>query len=262
MNKLRVLDLFSGIGGFSLGLERAGMKTIAFCEQDGYARRVIRKHWPKSWIYEDVRTLSSRRLKADGLGEIDVVCGGFPCQDISTAGKGKGLEGERSGLWYQMLRLIKEIRPSWVIAENVPALRARGADQVLADLDRAGYTATPIVVGAWAIGADHIRNRAWIVAYPHSCRRGFKLPLETAVEGNLADMQFAGNSIDWPALRTRRPRSLSSQGTPTPRVCRVDDGFPHLVDRDRCLGNAVHPRVVELIGRSILEIDRVANSNQ
>jgi DNA (cytosine-5)-methyltransferase 1 len=116
--EFRVLDLFSGIGGFSLGLERAGMKTVAFCECDGYARRVLRKHWPAAWIYDDVQTLTHKRLKADGVFP-NVICGGFPCQDISFAGKHKGIEGERSGLWREFSRLIREIRPRFTIMENV-----------------------------------------------------------------------------------------------------------------------------------------------
>ena len=104
---MRVLDLFSGIGGFSLGLERAGMITVAFCEQDAFCQAVIKKHWPKVKLYDDVKTLTKSKLDADGI-TVDVICGGFPCQDISIAGKGAGLTGEHSGLWYEFYRLIKE----------------------------------------------------------------------------------------------------------------------------------------------------------
>ena len=136
MNGLRVLDLFSGIGGFSLGLERAGMQTVAFCEIDKVAQQVLRKHWPNVPIFDDVKT-----LKGDQLGTIDVICGGFPCQDLSFAGKGAGLTGARSGLWWEFHRLIKEIQPSWVIIENVAALRSRGLDKVLGSLAEIGYDA-------------------------------------------------------------------------------------------------------------------------
>jgi DNA (cytosine-5)-methyltransferase 1 len=166
---MRVLDLFSGIGGFSFGLERAGMRTVAFCEIDHYARRVLEKLWPGVPIYGDVKTLTADRLAADGIAA-DVICGGFPCQDISAAGRGVGIEGERSGLWFEMLRLITECRPAWVLAENVPALRNRGADTVLDGLERAGYTAWPLVVGADDVGAPHRRKRVWIVA--HAGRSG------------------------------------------------------------------------------------------
>lgn len=160
--KLRTLDLFSGIGGFSLGLERTGgFETVAFCEIDKKARLVLRKHWKDVPIFEDVTT-----LKGDQLGTIDVICGGFPCQDISLAGKGAGLEGARSGLWWQFHRLIKETHPQWVIAENVSALRSRGLDTVLRSLSEIGYDAEWHCIPASAVGAPHQRDRIWIVAYP------------------------------------------------------------------------------------------------
>ncbi len=128
---LRVLDLFSGIGGFSLGLERTGgFKTVAFCEIESFPRKVLAKHWPEVPIYEDVRQLTVERLATDGIS-VDVICGGFPCQDISVAGKGAGLAGERSGLWSEFARLIGEIRPRYAIVENVAALLSRGLGDVL-----------------------------------------------------------------------------------------------------------------------------------
>lgn len=169
-----VLDLFSGIGGFSLGLERAGMRTVAFCEIEPFQRRVLAKHWPGIPIYEDVRTLTADRLRADGIIP-DVICGGFPCQDISTAGKGAGIEGERSGLWSHYARLIGEIRPLYVIVENVAALLGRGLDRVLGDLAALGYDAEWHCIPASAVGAPHRRDRIWIVAHPgreHSEWRG------------------------------------------------------------------------------------------
>ncbi len=164
---MRVLDLFSGIGGFSLGLERAGMRTVAFCEIEPYCRAVLRKHWPDVPRYDDVRTLTADRLDADGIVP-DVICGGFPCQDISTAGKGAGLEGERSGLWSEYKRLIGEVRPKYVIVENVAALLNRGLDRVLGDLAEIGYDAQWHCIPACAVGAPHRRDRIWIMAYPES----------------------------------------------------------------------------------------------
>ena len=162
MSKLKVLDLFSGIGGFSLGLERTeGFETVAFCEIDKKARQVLRKHWPDTPIFDDVTT-----LKGDQIGTVDVICGGFPCQDISYAGRGAGLAGERSGLWFEFHRLIKEVRPKWVIAENVSALRSRGLDTVLRSLAEIGYDAEWHCIPASAVGAPHRRDRVWIVAYP------------------------------------------------------------------------------------------------
>ncbi len=162
---MRVLDLFSGIGGFSLGLERAGMRTIAFCEIEPFCRAVLAKHWPEMPCYDDIRSLTGAGLAADGLVP-DLICGGFPCQDISVAGKGAGLAGERSGLWREYARLIGEIRPRWVVIENVPALRSRGLDEVLRCLASFGYDAEWHLIPASAIGAPHQRDRVWIVAYP------------------------------------------------------------------------------------------------
>jgi DNA (cytosine-5)-methyltransferase 1 len=156
-----VLDLFSGIGGFSLGLERAGMRTAAFCEINSHARLVLRQHWPDVPIFEDVMALTA----ADMPEKIDVICGGFPCQDISLAGKGAGLAGNRSGLWSEFHRLISEIRPSWVIVENVSALRSRGLDVVLGGLAALGYDAEWHCIPASAVGAPHRRDRVWIVAH-------------------------------------------------------------------------------------------------
>ncbi len=175
---LRVLDLFSGIGGFSLGLERAGFKTVAFCEIDPYCRRVLAKHWPGVPIYGDIRELNAGRLRADGVG-VDVICGGFPCQDISLAGKGAGIDGERSGLWSEYSRLIGELRPRYAIVENVAALLGRGLDRVLGDLSALGYDAEWHCIPAAAVGAPHRRDRLWIVAYAQCAERGaFSDPLQ------------------------------------------------------------------------------------
>jgi DNA (cytosine-5)-methyltransferase 1 len=158
----RVLDLFSGIGGFSLGLERAGMRTVAFCEVDKKCQLVLKKHWPTVPIFDDVTS-----LKANEINEpIEIICGGFPCQDISVAGHGAGLKGERSGLWWEFHRLIEEIKPSWAIIENVSALRSRGLDQVLGSLSEIGYDAEWHCITASSVGAPHRRDRIWIVAYP------------------------------------------------------------------------------------------------
>jgi len=161
---VRVLDLFSGIGGFSLGLERAGMKTAAFCEIEPYCRAVLAKHWPGVPIYEDIRTLSADVLERDGIA-VDAICGGFPCQDLSHAGKRAGLEGERSGLWGEYRRLIGEIRPRFVIVENVPGLLSLGMGTVLGDISALGYDAVWDCIPASAAGAPHRRDRVWVVAH-------------------------------------------------------------------------------------------------
>jgi len=167
---MRVLDLFSGIGGFSLGLERAGFETVAFCEIDKKCHKVLNKHWPDVPIFEDVCTLTKELLDERGI-TVDVICGGFPCQDISLAGKGAGIEGERSGLWTEYARIISELRPKFVIVENVAALLSRGLDRVLGDLAEIGYDAEWHCIPASAVGAPHRRDRIWIVAYPNANRQ-------------------------------------------------------------------------------------------
>ncbi len=157
---MKSLDLFSGIGGFALAGARLGIETVAFCEIDPFCQAVLGKHWPGVPIYGDIR-----KLDPTGFRGVDLIAGGFPCQDISAAGKGAGIDGARSGLWKEMLRIIAGVRPHWCLIENVPALRTRGSDRVLSDLETVGYAAWPLVVGAWAVGAPHRRDRVWIVAH-------------------------------------------------------------------------------------------------
>lgn len=174
---LNVLDLFSGIGGFSLGLERTGgFKTVAFCEIEEFPRRVLQKHWPDVPCYRDVRELTAERLAADGIAHPDVICGGFPCQDISQAGHMAGLAGERSGLWFEFDRIIGEFRPRIAVMENVGALLHRGLDAVLGSLAKRGYDAWWRVIPAYAVDLPQVRQRCWILAYSdqvgrEACRR-------------------------------------------------------------------------------------------
>ena len=170
---MRVLDLFAGIGGFTLGLERAGFETVAFCEIEPYAQKVLNKNWPGVKLYDDVRGITAERLATDGIG-VDVITGGFPCQDISVAGKGAGIEGERSGLWSECARLIRELRPRYAIFENVTNLlngeRGDWFKRVLGDISALGYDAEWHCIPASSIGAHHHRDRVWIVAYPTGSR--------------------------------------------------------------------------------------------
>jgi DNA (cytosine-5)-methyltransferase 1 len=232
---MNVLDLFSGIGGFSIGLERAGMRTVAFCEIDPHARAVLQKHWPDVPVFTDVSTLS----KDDINEQIDILAGGFPCQDISMAGLGAGLAGERSGLWFQYHRLIDEIRPRYAIIENVSALRSRGLDQVLWSLSQIGYDAEWHCIPAAALGAPHQRDRVWIVAYPHSTY-GEGRRLSSRAYEKYADVVSAG----WWAVE--------------PSVGRVANGLSGQSHRLKQLGNAVVPQIPELIGRAIMDYERVA----
>jgi DNA (cytosine-5)-methyltransferase 1 len=159
---LRVLSLFSGIGGIDLGLERTGgFRTMAFCEVDPFCREVLAHHWPGVPIHDEVR-----RLTSDSLGGLqpDAIVGGFPCQPHSVAGKRQGQADERH-LWPEFARLVREIRPRWVLAENVPGIRTTAADEVCGYLEAAGYTVWPLVVGADDVGAPHRRKRVWFVAH-------------------------------------------------------------------------------------------------
>jgi DNA (cytosine-5)-methyltransferase 1 len=264
---LRVLDLFSGIGGFSLGLERTGgFETVTFCEIEPYPRAVIAKHWPGVPIHQDVRT-----LRGCDVGPVDVICGGFPCQDISFAGAGAGLAGERSGLWWEYHRLIKELKPSWVVAENVSALRSRGLDQVIGSLSEIGYDAEWHCIPASAVGAPHRRDRIWIVAHRNadSDRKpdGTVNAEASGLQGNVADTnqprlqgwlreilsERASERAAWPG---GSPGAAgSAYWLIEPNVGRVANGIPSRVDRLRAIGNAVVPEIPEIIGRAILQAE-------
>lgn len=234
---MNVLDLFSGIGGFSLGLERAGMRTVAFCEANEFCQRVLAKHWPDVPCYPDVRALTADRLATDGIA-VDAICGGFPCQDISYAGYGAGLAGERSGLWTEYARLIGELRPRYVIVENVAALLNRGLDIVLRDFATLRYDAEWHAVAAAHVGAPHLRDRVWIIAYPQA---------ERTVQGV--------ESLQAPKLSRELGRILGRarvQWLDHPPVCGVDDGVRPELDGHEALGNSIVPHIPEAIGRAIM----------
>jgi len=252
--KLRVLDLFSGIGGFSLGLERAallgatydGFETVAFCEIEEFPRRVLAKHWPNVPCYDDVRTLTSERLAADGIA-IDVICGGFPCQDISFASDaGKGLAGERSGLWREYARLVGELRPQFVLVENVSALLGRGIADVLADLAALGYDAEWHCIPASAIGAPHPRDRVWIVAYAPEV-------FGQEQRRNEPRRFLSGDGVLRFVLDERREHDFAAWRAAEPGVARGAHGVPNRVDRLGCLSNAVVPLAPEFIGGEVLK---------
>ena len=240
---VRVLDLFSGIGGFSLGLERAGFETVAFVENNEACHRVLKKHWSEVPIYKDVKDVRFEQ------GFADVICGGFPCQDISLAGKGEGLDGERSGLWFEFHRLIKEIKPKYIIAENVAALRTRGLDKVLWSLNEVGYDAEWHCLPASAFGAPHYRDRVWIIGYPNN---------QPKLQANSLLDTFGIKRDSWQSFGRgywgQIPRAYRS--IPESISIGVDNGIPYRVDRMKQLGNAVIPQIPEMIGRAILEYDR------
>lgn len=239
---MRVLDVFSGIGGISLGLHWAGMRTVAFCETDAFAAGVLRRHWPGVPVYPDIRHLSAGRLRDDGVPPPTLLAGGFPCQDTSLAGRGAGLAGARSGLWSHMVRLVAECRPRWVVAENVPGLRSRGADRVCGELEALDYAVWPLVVGAVHAGAPHLRARVWVVARA----------LSANAAGPRLEMGQPGPAAAAPGL----PAERRGGWPPAPGLRRVDDGVPAGMDRRthriRALGNAAVPANAAMIGRAIL----------
>lgn len=257
-DKLKVLDLFSGIGGFSLGLERTGgFETVAFCEIDRECRdRVLAKHWPQVRQYHDIRKLTAERLATDGIC-VDVICGGFPCQDISVANvRGQGLAGEKSGLWREFRRLVGELRPCLVLLENVAALLGRGLIVILADLASIGYDAEWEIISASDVGAPHDRERLWLVAYPTASRR----------PGILRDWSWGSAEArpEWPTTPLDTQRRAASWLRRTAEsispFLRDDDGLPgRLAEASlgQC-GNSIVPQIPEMIGRAILDMERDA----
>ena len=253
----KVLDLFSGIGGFSLGLERTGgFKTVAFCEIDPFCRRVLAKHWPEVPCYHDIRELTAERLTADGIA-VDVITGGFPCQDISVAGNQAGIgDGARSGLWSEIERLIGEIRPAFVIVENVANLLAGPSEQpggwfsrLLGDLAERGYNAEWENIPASALGAPHRRERVWIVAYPDQNGHEFGI----LSPGRVQPLE---STLIWEPFRAA---SFAVRVPELATLCRNDDGLPEELG---ALGNAVVPQIPELIGNAILEAHRTASRSE
>ncbi len=237
---LKVLDLFSGIGGFSLALERAGMETVAFCEIDKFCQKVLKKHWPDVPIYEDIKNVEWRKNQAD------VITAGFPCQDISLCGKGAGLSGERSGLFWQAMRAIRLVRPKFVLLENVAALLNRGMGTVLIALAKRGYNAEWDCIQAGAVGLPHGRNRVWITAYSHS----------SGVES--LDIQKP-IFIDQKKSRRRKLARAIDACLPADDYARERgnyNGVPEIMDRLKSLGNAVVPQIPEILGRAIIEAEK------
>jgi DNA (cytosine-5)-methyltransferase 1 len=272
-SEIRVLDLFSGIGGFSLGLERSGpFRTVAFCEREPFPQAVLRKHWPDTPIYDDVRTIPT-----DRLGRIDLICGGFPCQPWSVAGEQRGAEDDRD-LWPVMASLIEKLRPRWVVGENVRGFvnEPLGLQRSLSDLEILGYQTAPFVIPACAVDAPHRRDRVWIVANAAGERRE-GVGITGVSDGRCsadgrADKSTGTNAIGGtpsmahadsaPGERDERAKRGNAERTdyiqpcrwlPEPDVGRVANGVPRRMDRLKALGNAVVPQVVEQIGRAIMD---------
>jgi DNA (cytosine-5)-methyltransferase 1 len=289
VNELRIGSLFSGIGGIELGFERAGgFRTIWFVENEPYCQVVLKKHWPRVKVYGDITKIDWRNVERP-----DILTGGFPCQDISNAGKRKGIvAGERSALWKEYLKAICALRPKVALIENVAALAVRGLDVVLADLAEAGYDAEWFTLSAADVGAPHLRERLFIIAYSYGggtvverrnsnnqerySKKEVQEPPNEFVGTDCADEicpLFVTN--DWNE-RIQRFKQRSLQGkqgfswckgvrriedffnqpnTPEPLFCGSRDGIPHWMDRIKCCGNAVVPQVAQFIAERIKEAE-------
>jgi len=260
-------SLFSGIGGFDLGFERAGMTCKWQVEIDPYASQVLAKHWPNVPRYKDVKKFCRRLYDCDiedengeclcprcntdfgececvgtdqvidECGAVDVICGGFPCQDISNAGKMAGITGDRSGLFFEITRIARELGPKYIVLENVASLRTRGLGRVLGELSEIGYAAEWHCIPASYAGANHQRDRIWIIAYAN----GIECE-EQRWPSAIQKKQFTARRNSWWAVE--------------PSVGRVAHGIPRRVDRLKCLGNSIVPQVAEIIGRRVFQIER------
>ena len=278
---MRHLDLFSGIGGFALAAQWMGWQTVAFCEREKYARRVLEQHWPSVPIIDDITQWPSERIGCD------IITGGFPCQPFSCAGKQAGKQDDRF-LWPAMLSVVEQERPAWVVGENVFGIIKMALDQVLSDLEAIGYATRAFVIPACAVDAPHRRDRVWIIANSNTNGSGSnkkrtahgspeaefedipKIDREAHTDdskqvcGFLADSQseriqglWAGGQQVAPAHEGQKVSLCQSKGPqqtewPTEsRVCRVVDGLPNRVDRVRSLGNAIVPQVAYKLFQAI-----------
>jgi DNA (cytosine-5)-methyltransferase 1 len=255
---MRVGSLFSGIGGLDLGLERAGMEVIWQVENDPYCQRVLKKHWPEVTLYDDIKDIDWSEVERP-----DLICGGFPCQPVSVAGKQLRQDDDR-WLWPEFRRCIRGVRPRFVLVENVPGLLAGGMGDVLGDLAGLGYDAEWESLPASAFGAPHLRYRVFIVAESAAerCRRRENHQGQASTErnrvtesGDATHADGTGREQQHWTLATR-PEQLAVERSDwwlsEPQVGRVAHGVPARVDRLRALGNAVVPQVAEWIGQRIL----------
>ena len=262
---IKIGSLFSGIGGFELGLEKAipNSETVWQVEKEPYCQKILNRHWPNARIYSDVCLVGAHNLEP-----VDIICGGFPCQDISYAGKGRGINAKRSGLWWQMHRIISELRPTVAVLENVPAILRRGGVQVIESLAQIGYDCEWTIVSAKSCGSPHTRERWFAVAYTNheaNTINGKKTKgnrVRKAKEGvvhKAHEERFSKDLHDTGCaslLGTLQPNPSENywrkHKAPSP-VCRVDDGVSNRVDRLKALGNAIVPQCSETIGRYIMQ---------
>ena len=266
MNSLRLLDTFSGIGGFSYAAERivGGFKTVAFVEREPFCQQVLQQHWPTVPIYDDITTFNPEPYSAD------VVCGGFPCQDISLAGKQAGIkEGTRSGLFYELMRVIRLVGPQYVILENVAAITSNGLDIVLGTLAEAGFDAEWACIPASAVGACHRRDRWWLVAYTDNTRMEAARSKQQSARLEQHRELDAANTSSKRLEGQEHPKwSVTQQLCPNwggyiskPVLRRGNDGLSNRVDRLKALGNAVVPQVAAIALARVRELADAQRTN-
>ena len=237
---LRMIDTFSGIGGFSLAARwLGGIETVQFVERDPYCQRVLAKHWPTVPIHDDICTFSPAPRSAD------IVCGGFPCQDLSKAGARRGLGHDtRSGLFHQLIRIIRLVRPQFIVLENVAAILDGHLGTVVGELATVGYDCEWACLSAADLGAWHLRDRWWAVAYPSCYRIQGHLPDAISWQRGLTEVSFSRGVADL----TNGPPSSS------PRFRGAADGVPCWMDRLKALGNAVVPQVAMVPLARVLQL--------
>jgi len=264
---MKHLDLFSGIGGFSLAAHWAGFETVGFCEIESYCRQVLKKHWPEVPIHNDVRELDGNEY-----GSIDLITGGYPCQPFSLAGARKGHDDHRH-LWPEMLRVIAQARPTWVVAENVTGHITMGLDTVLTDLESEGYAARAVVIPACGINAPHRRDRVWIMAntqglhdrrsHTNPNQRQKQKPGNRSCATNVANTNaarpqereiFARRKSQARSTHERQAAERADWWPTEPGVGRVANGVPSRVDRIKGLGNAIVPQVAFQILKPIAKL--------
>ena len=254
---MRFLSLFAGIGGLDLGLERSGFECVGQIEIDPFCQKVLAKHWPNVWRWNDVKTLTGENVEAN-CGTVDLVCGGVPCQPASVAGKRLGTADHR-WLWPEFLRLVSEVNPMWVLAENprgVLSLDVEGvqfSEWIAREFAGRGYELLPVKLAAEDVGAAHRRERIWFVAYNPTSRRQTSKRISAAITGQTAAGNWPGERLEFSRGNSGRVRRI-----PDAELLRVDDGFPSQLDTDRiaAFGNAIVPQCAEVIGRAIMRMEQ------
>jgi DNA (cytosine-5)-methyltransferase 1 len=242
------IDLFSGIGGFALAARWAGFRTVAFCECEPYAQRVLRKHWPDVPIHDDVRTFPGAVYTG-----ATILTGGIPCQPFSQCGKQRGCDDDR-WLWPAMRDVVSSARPSWVILENVPGIAKMAVEICVSDMESLGYACALLLIPASGVGAPHRRRRAWIVAESLSTNaNGFRPHrAEMHTDGQGYRVEFPDKQVGIVGPLVQKPIWNSVDA----RVLGVGNGLPNRVDRLRGIGNAIVPQIAAEIMRMIVEIEK------